>query len=366
MPEERSVGPSRRAVVAAALASFAPARSSEAGDVRLGAIAARAGVLYGAAIEPEDVQRDPAYAELIKAQCRLVTPENAMKWSALRPAPDAFDFRGADAVVSFAQAFGAKVRGHCLVWHESLPDWLSGEPARFTPALLQTHIATVVGRYRGRVGGWDVVNEWVERNDKRPDGLRASPWLQVMGPDYIALALRTAHAADPHARLILSDYGLEYEDIPWMAEKRATTLQHLAELKRAGVPLHGVGIQAHLLGDHPPSFGAGLTGFIRDLRKLGLDAYITELDVDDQNTPGGPAERDAAVARIYRAFLKRVLAEPNVALVNTWGLSDRYTSKARLKPRGDGAPVRPLPFDRDLAPKPAAFAIAQCLSARWG
>ncbi len=349
----------RRLVVAGgAIAAAGACRAQPAES--LAETAARRGVLFGAAVEPETLDRDPDFAALVRRECAGLTPENHMKWNLLRPAPRRFDFAGADRLVEIARAQGMAVHGHALLWHEANPDWLARELSPGTGAeILYEHIDGVVGRYAGRVRSWDVVNEAIERNDRRPDGLRRSPWLDALGPDYIPMAFEAAHRADPAARLVLSDYGFEYDDETWMVEKRGTTLERLAEWRRDGVPIHALGIQGHLLGDRPPAFGEALRRFLRDVARLGLEVYVTELDVNDQNAPGDVAGRDEAVAEVYGVFLRTVLDEPAVRMVTTWGLSDRYTSKTDMFPRPDGAPVRPLPFDRDLAPKSARRVMAQ-------
>ncbi|OYX00313.1 MAG: hypothetical protein B7Z12_16370, partial [Caulobacter vibrioides] len=224
---------SRRAVLTTGL-SLAAISQPMAAERALRDLAAGKGVIYGAAIEPEIVDRDPDFRALLRRQCASLTPENAMKWNALRPTRDSFNFAAADRVAALASAQGAAVHGHCLVWHEALPAWL---PSALTPrtgvGLLTGHIRQVVGRYAGRVRSWDVVNEAVERNDGRPDGLRLSPWFRALGHDYLSLAFRTAHEVDPRARLALSDYGLEYDDERWMVEKRGTMLSLLENLKAA-------------------------------------------------------------------------------------------------------------------------------------
>lgn len=354
--------PSRRSVIAAPLALLGAAGPE---PLVLRAAAAGAGVLYGAAIEPQAFSGDPAFAALAAQQCGLLAAENALKWDALRPEPGRFDFAAADQVAAIARRLGVPMHGHALVWHEAVPAWVEDQLRRGDGrALLVEHIARVVGRYAGRIRSWDVVNEPVERNDGRPDGLRRSLWLQAVGDDYIELAIRTAHAADPSARLVLSDYGLEYDDIGWMVEKRGTMLDLLAELKRSGAPLHALGVQGHLLGDHPPAFGRGLARFLADVARLGLDIYVTELDVNDQHMPGDARERDRASAGIYGAFLRAMLAQGAVKQVVTWGLSDRYTSKSTLFPRPDGQAVRPLPFDSNLKAKPAALAMQDAFRSR--
>lgn len=365
MPVDRS-SLSRRLLLAGAGAGlFSGASAQTPPRSGLSGIAARHGVLFGAAIEPDTVDSDPAFAALLARECASLTAENHMKWNMLRPGPGRFEFEGADRVVAIARRQGAMVHGHCLVWHEANPAWLVRElTTGNAQALLEGHIGAVAGRYAGLIRSWDVVNEAIERNDRRPDGLRKSLWLNVLGPDYIPLAFEAAHRADPGARLLLSDYGLEYDDEPWMVEKRETLLELLAGWKRSGAPIHALGIQGHLIGHRPASFGPALRKFLRDVSSLGLGIDITELDVNDQNLHGSAAHRDRIVAQHYRAFLQVALSEPAVRAVTTWGLSDRYTSKSSMSARSDGTGVRPLPFDQSLQPKQAWFAMADAFAQR--
>lgn len=356
------LGLSRRAVLGSSLVlTAAPAMAAERS---LRDLAAAKGVVFGAAIEPRAVADDPAFADLLGRHCGSFTAENAMKWNALRPARDSFTFAEADAVVAFARRQGAQAYGHAMVWHEATPDWLSGAlTPRTGAALLTDHIKRVAGRYAGAVQAWDVVNEVVERNDRRSDGLRLSPWFQALGPNYIDMAFRAAHQAAPTARLALADYGLEYDDERWMVEKRGTMLDLLERLKASGVPIHALAIQGHLDGARRPAFGTGLRRFLGDVASLGLEIYVTELDVNDQKVVGPPARRDIVVADSYRAFLDVALEEPAVKRVTTWGLSDRHTSKSGMFPRADGAGVRPLPFDAGLRPKLAYQALVDAFVA---
>ncbi len=356
------LGPSRRAVLASSLALAAtPALSTERS---LRDLAAARGVIFGAAIEPHVVAGDPDFADLLRRHCAAFTGENAMKWNALRPSRDRFDFAEADAVVAFARRQGAQAYGHTLVWHEAMPGWLTDAlTPRTAETLLTDHIRRVAGRYAGSVQAWDVVNEVVERNDRRRDGLRLSPWFRALGPGYLDTAFRAAREAAPRARLALADYGLEYDDERWMVEKRGTMLDLLERLKAAGVPIDALAIQGHLEGARHPAFGAGLRRFLADVASLGLEIYVTELDVNDQKVPGAVARRDITVADSYRAFLDVVLDEPAVKRVTTWGLSDRHTSKRDMFPRADGAPVRPLPFDAALRPKLAYQAMVDAFVA---
>lgn len=330
------------------------------------------GLYFGAAVDPDrlDVEglaagrsRD-GYTTLVNAEAGMVVAENAMKWKALRPTPSTFDFTAADQLMRFAALAGQQVRGHNLCWHQALPDWFretaSGVNAR---QLLVDHIRTVAGRYRGRIHSWDVVNEAIEPADGRPDALRHSPWLTLLGPEYIEIAFRAAAEADPLARLTYNDYGIEAES-PEQNVKRGQVLLLLRRLKVRGVPLHAVGIQGHLLAGGP-AFGPGLVNFIREAARMGLEVYITELDVNTRAVPGGAAEQDAAVASLYRSFLSQVLAEPNVPLVLIWGLTSAFSwlndPGESWGHRPDGSRQRPLPFDDRLEPTPTFQAIEQAI-----
>jgi endo-1,4-beta-xylanase len=248
-----------------------------------------------------------------------------------------------------------------LVWHNQLPAWLTQLPPAELRQALERHVRGLAGGLRGQIHTWDVVNEPL---DEQGHGLRRTLWLQALGPGYIAAALRWAHQADPSARLAINEYGLEGDD-PASARKRQAMLTLLRELRQQGVPLNVVGLQAHLLApaEGDPSFRS-LPGFLAELRRLGLQVQITELDVSDRELPADPALRDARVAATYDAFLRVVLAEPAVTLVSTWGLSDRDSWLNQAFPRADGLPQRPLPYDADLRPKSARSRIAARLQAK--
>jgi endo-1,4-beta-xylanase len=334
------------------------------GERSLRAHAEAAGLLVGCAVVPEKLDGEPAYGATVAEQANLLVPENAMKWAALRPAIDRFDFRRADEILAFAATHNQKVRGHNLCWHEALPDWFAGEVnAGNAHQILVQHIETVAGRYAGKLHSWDVVNEAVEPRDGRPDGLRNSPWLQLLGPGYLETAYRAARQADPAALLTYNDYGIEL-DTPEQTEKRAQVLMLLRRMKARGVPLDAMGVQSHLTANQQLP-GAGLRDFVRECRRMGLQVFVTELDINDRLLPAAVAERDAAVAQLYRDYLTMMLAEPNVTAVLTWGVTDRYTWLDQSKwGRTDGKPQRPLPFDSDYQPAPAFFAERAALDSR--
>lgn len=351
----------RDTVLAGALASIGVGPALAAPLYSFRDLAAEKGLIFGCATDPEHLEQDLPFAALVQSECAQVTAENVLKWLIVRPTPTGFDFTRADRLAGWLAARGMGLYGHCLVWHEALPSWLAERlSSASAEGLLQEHISTVVGHYRGRVRAWDVVIEAVENADGRADGLRRSPWLNAMGPDYIAESFHLAHAADPHAHLALADYGLEYDDIPWMLDKRQAIVRLIRALRSQGVPIHALNLQSHLLGDHPPAFGQGLRAFLQDVADLGLEIYIGELDLDDQNVSANAEGRDRAAADIFARYLDVVLEQPAVKMLSTWGLSDRYTAKTYIAPRPDGD-MRPLPFDRDLRPKRASTAIQAAL-----
>lgn len=350
--------------------AVAPATPSlhVSGPDSLRAHAAARGLLYGAAVNPARLDVDgmaasgttDVYTQLVGAQCGILVAENAMKWEALRPAPDAFDFAQADKLLRFADLMGQRVRGHNLCWHEALPAWFQSTATKQNAQrLLVEHIQTVAGHFRGRLQSWDVLNEGVEPNDGRPDGLRKSPWLELIGPGYIELAFQTAAQADPAAKLVYNDYGIEL-DTPEQIVKRGQVLLLVRRLRARGIPIHAVGVQSHLkTGDAQP--GQGLITFIREVGKLGLDVYITEMDVDTAEQPASPEAEDVAVAKIYEDYLGAVLAEPNVPVGLTWGLvnGQSWLNSAHQNP--NGVPQRPLPFDDEFNPAPTFFALRDAI-----
>jgi endo-1,4-beta-xylanase len=334
------------------------------GKRSLRAHAEQHGLLIGCAVVPQRLDEEHDYSGIVAAQANILVAENAMKWKALRPSADRFDFREADDLVIFASMHGQRVRGHNLCWHEALPDWFEGTATKDNARqLLTQHIQTVAGRYSGRLHSWDVVNEAVDTKSSRPDGLRKSPWLDLVGPDYIEVAFRAARQADSTALLTYNDYGIEC-DTPDQMEKRGQVLMLVRRLRARGVPIDAVGVQSHLnTGDPAP--GAGLRDFVRELRRIGLQVFVTEMDVNERKLEGSVAERDAAIGRIYKDYVSMMVAEPNVSAVLTWGITDRYTWLSDAKyARPDGKPQRCLPFDSDYQPTPAFFALRDALDSR--
>jgi endo-1,4-beta-xylanase len=315
---------------------------------------------------------DAAYAALIREQCRIVVAENAMKWAALRPSADGFNFDQADALVAFAETNRMKIRGHNLVWHQSNPKWLEATAtAANARELLVTHIETVAGRYAGRMHSWDVVNEAIHVEEGRPDGLRNSLWLRLIGEEYIELAFKTAREADPQALLTYNEYGIEAETRAG-EQKREAVIELLRRMVARRVPVDAVGVQSHIAAavaaggnkSAATQYGAGLMRFIAAARELGLQVFITEMDVNDRALAADGPGRDAVVAAAYKQYLELVLGDPAVRLVLTWGITDRYSWLDHEEGRADGKPERPLLFDAAGKAKASFFAVRDAFDQR--
>jgi endo-1,4-beta-xylanase len=283
---------------------------------------------------------DPGYAAALAA-FGSVTPENELKWEQVEPERARFDFGPADRIVEFAQRHGMAVRGHTLVWHLQNPGWLNDlSPARLRAALAD-HIRTVMRRYAGLIGEWDVVNEAVG-DDGRP---RPSIWLRKLGIGYIALAFRLAHEADPQAKLFYNDYGAEGE-----GRKADAVYALVATLRRAGVPIDGIGLQAHVDTAPPPGYARNVERFA----KLGLSIELTEMDVRVRS--------DDAAARAAQAaqFARLVDGCRPCARFTVWGLDDADSWVPSAYPGYGHATL----LDGDLRPKPAFDAFRRALLRR--
>jgi len=330
----------------------------------LKAHAAARGLLTGCAVNAKLFREDESFRNLLAEQYSIVVPENCLKWGTLRPTADTYNFTDADSLVSFAEAHGMKMRGHNFVWHEALPKWFVGTVNKDNAQkFLVDHIHTVGGRYKGKIHSWDVVNEAIWIPDGRPDGLRSSsPWFQMLGPEYLDLAFRTAREADPTALLTYNDYGIEY-DTDEDGKKRAAVLALLRRMKKDNVPLDALGIQSHIQAVGKSGFSKGVRELLSGAKDLGLQVFLTELDVkDDGVTLDDTAERDKIVAEVYRSYLTAALDGPEVKAVLTWGASDKNTwlnNGTKFRKQHPDRLQRPLPFDPDYAPAPAFFAMRE-------
>lgn len=341
----------RDLINAAALAAMSRLLAgAESSAETLRAAGARKNLLVGTAVSFRELQR-PEFTAVLAEQAAIVVPENEMKWSLIHPEPDRFDFSRGDALVDFAAGHNQRVRGHNLCWHEQLPSWFKRDATSNNVLdLLKTHISTVATHYNGRMHSWDVVNEAINVKDGRSDGLRNTPWLTLAGPDYLDVAFRTARANDRSALLAYNDYDLE-QDSPEHEAKRRAVLALLSRLREHNVPIDALGLQAHLKARAESPRWDGFDQFMNDVEKLGLQIFITELDVDDTDLSGEVAERDRLVAQLYADFLSQALRHKSVTALLTWGLTDADSWLKFFRPRKDKLPPRPLPFDADLQPK---------------
>lgn len=334
----------------------------------------------GAAINTEQIEGKDARGDtVIEEQFNTITAENALKWGPIHPKPEEYNFATADAYVAFGEKYKMWIVGHCLVWHAQTPNWVfedaQGKPASREALLerMHEHIKTVVGRYKGKIAGWDVVNEAL--ND---DGtLRESPWMKIIGEEYIAKAFQYAHEADPGAELYYNDFDLE---IP---AKRKGALALLKKLRAAGVPVKAVGLQGHVSLGWPSASDESET--IEDFAKEGWRVNITELDVDVlpkvkrelmadvaksiEATPelnpyanGLPAKEQEDLAKryaeLFEVFLKH---KETIGRVTFWCVTDGDSWLNNWPVRGRTS--YPLLFDREGKPKPAYAAVIRVATA---
>jgi endo-1,4-beta-xylanase len=325
-------------------------------------------ILFGAAAVSRVLKSDPAMAAIYAREAALIVPDFEMKWRSVRPTQSTYNYAGADELARFAAEHRLRLRGHCLAWEESNPGWLATAAARDTAeSILVDHIARIVGRYAGRIHSWDVVNEPIWPDHRKPGGLRDGVWLQTLGPRYIDIAFRTARMADPRAMLVLNEAGTE-ETSPLGRQRRQDFLNLLDRLRRDQVPVDAVGLECHLSTKSQIEPG-DFASYLSALAQRGYKILISELDVSDYDEPNSDvAVRDRGVAAVYRTVLSAALSQPAVIAVLTWELADKYSwlrdpnVSARYR-RADGLPARPLPYDDQLQKKPCWWAMAQALSA---
>ncbi|MCI3926994.1 endo-1,4-beta-xylanase [Paenibacillus sp. TRM 82003] len=310
----------------------------------------------GAAVNPDTLK---AAGPLIARHYNSITAENHMKPEEIHPEEERYTFENADLIVNFAKEHGKLVRGHTLVWHNQTPDWFfegaNGEPAsrELLLARMKSHIDTIVGRYRGDIYCWDVVNEAI--NDKEEVLLRRSRWLEGVGEDYIQKAYEFAHEADPNALLFYNDY---HETVPEKREKMYTLVKGLLD---RGTPLHGIGMQAHYNIYEPTIEEVRVT--IERFASLGLQVQITELDLpmfakdDKRRDVTEPTEAMIEQQRLQYENLFNLFREYKDVVTNVtfWGAADDYTWLDHFV--GKERRTWPMLFNDRHEPKPAFWAV---------
>jgi endo-1,4-beta-xylanase len=332
--------------------------------------------MVGAALAPAQFSgEDAAETQLVKAQFNAISPENVLKWEVVHPKPGVYDFSAADKYVEFGEQNHMFILGHNLVWHSQVPKWVfedeKGNPVSREVLLqrMREHILKVAGRYKGRIGGWDVVNEALNADGT----LRQSPWMKIIGEDYLEQAFRYAHEADPDAQLYYNDYSLENE------AKRKGALELVRKLKAKGVAITGVGLQDHVNLEWPTVEQVDTT--ISEFGKLGVKVMITELDVDVLPWPTAKQTADVSLnvaadpklnpypdglpetvqqaltqryAELFGVYAKHCGL---VTRVTFWGVTDKDSWKNNWPVKG--RTNYPLLFDRDARRKPAFDAVLQ-------
>ncbi len=327
-------------------------------DCSLAELATASGLFLGAAVNDPNAAAERL---TVGSDFNSITAENSMKWGELAPAVGQYDFRRADALAAFAQQRGVRLRGHTLVWRDQQPADLraqamaAADPAAQMRLLLEEHIGTVVGRYRGQVESWDVVNEPLTALGSNLD---RNLFVRTLGDTYIDEAFAMAHAADPQALLFLNEFFLVHD----AADSRVGAFRDLVvRLLERGVPIDGVGIQGHfygLLAERPAR--AALEGMLRSFADLGLLVEITELDIS-LNYFLGEADPLLSQARAYADVFAACLAVEGCRGITTWGVHDGDTWLDTFAPFHTAAPHFPLLFDAALQPKPAHVAVRQIL-----
>ena len=285
---------------------------------------------------------------LAGAQFDMVTPGNEMKWDTTEPSNGNYNFGPGDRVVSFAQSHDMRVRGHNLVWHSQLPGWVNSVPRNQVQGVMEAHITTEVNHYKGKIYAWDVVNEPFNEDGS----LRQDAFYNAMGSGYLADAVRTAHTADPNAKLYINDYNIEGENA------KSNALYSLAQSMLAqGVPLGGIGLEGHFIaGQLPSSMLANMQRFAA----LGLDVAVTELDDRIQQPASGGSFQQQA--NDYATVINDCLAVTRCPGVSQWGVGDADSWIPGTFP-GWGTPTM---YDNNYQPKPAYNSTATALGGTGG
>jgi endo-1,4-beta-xylanase len=310
----------------------------------LKAAAAATGRLVGAAVTSSLLGVGP-YRDVVNREFSDLTAEYEMKWAAIERTRGVPNYAAGDAIVSHAQAQGMQVKGHALIWHQALPDWVQALPADELRVAFESHIRSVVTHYRGRVRAWDVVNEAVADDGS----LRETVFRQKLGDGYIADAFRIAREADPGAKLFYNDYGGE-----GMSTKSHRIYELLRNLRSQNVPIDGVGLQMHVSAGSRPS-DDNIAANMRRLAELGLQIDISEMDVRIAGVAGTTQSRLEVQRSTYQSIVGLCVREPACRAVTFWGVSDAHSWIA-----GDD----PLLFDRQYAPKPAYAGVLEALRGR--
>jgi endo-1,4-beta-xylanase len=302
---------------------------------------------------------DQPGTDILTSEFGMLADGNDLKMNRLRPDPQHFFFEDGDYALGFAKHHKMLLRGHTLVWHNALPDWFKAYVTKDNAMQVMTeHVRTTVEHYAGKLYSWDVVNEMIHTQEGRPDGLRPRPWLELIGPDYIEIALRTASDADPTVKLVINENTLEH-DLPLHQLRRDALLGLCKNLKKKNAPLHAVGLQSHIKAGVPFATAA-LRDMLSQMRDLGLDVFITELDVDDTALP--LANLDERIAQTYVEYLSLVGPYAKMICLEQLGDKGSFNDQQIEHRRADLQPHRPNLFDSSYKKKLAYYAVRQTIA----
>ncbi len=344
------------------------------GEQSLREAARGSGLLIGTAVRPAQLS-EAAYASTLGREFNMLEPEDALKWEVVHPERQSFDFSQADQIVDFATRHGMKVRGHTLVWHQQNPKWLT--EGKYTSnelaEILEKHIRTVVGHYRGKIFAWDVVNEAFD--ELHAGTLRSTIWRDQPGIDtassnpvrselearsskqsysYIESCFRWAHEADPQALLFYNEAEAESVN-----PKSDAIYAMVRDFRQRGVPIDGVGFQMHIANLHADV--ASISANIKRFTALGMQVHITEMDVALPVDADGNARAEDLQRQvdIYRQIANACVSHRGCTAIQTWGFTDKYSWIGSHSKKTQGAA---LPFDRNYRAKPAYEALRKALA----
>ncbi len=352
----------RTLVQVLAAAAFCMGSGVAAPEPPLREAAQKCGLLIGTAVRPAQLS-EAAYASTLAREFNMLEPEDALKWEVVHPEPASFDFTQADQIVDFATRHGMKVRGHTLAWHRQNPNWLT--EGKYSPGelaeIIEKHIKTVVGHYRGKILAWDVVNEAFD--ELRPGTLRSTIWrdqpgigLAGNGASYIERCFRWAHEADPQALLFYNEAEAETVN-----PKSDAIYAMVRDFRQRGIPIDGVGFQMHIANLHADV--ASIASNIERFTALGVQVHITEMDVALPVDADGNARAEdlQQQAEIYRQIAAACLAHRGCTAIQTWGFTDKYSWIGSHSKKTQAAA---LLFDKNYRAKPAYQALRKALAAR--